>query len=99
MRQFTFRFIAVLLVLGAASLEFWGLGRGQPGLTWTSLLRQMRFDPIAGPCLIVFWTWLTFHVFFNPKFLGGSTGWRDLAIYIPAGLALAIVAGLLRSYR
>lgn len=94
MKQFTFRFIAVLLVLGAASLEFYGIGRGQSGLTWTSLLRQMRFDPIAGPCLIVFWTWLTFHVFFNPRWLGGATGWRDLALYVPAGIILAIVARL-----
>lgn len=95
MRVFTFRFIAIVLILGATALEFYGLATGRPGLTWTNLLRELRFDPVAGPVFIVFWTWLTFHIFFNPKFLGGSTGWRDLAIYLPVGALLAIGAALL----
>lgn len=79
-------FVGFLII----AIECYALGSGHSEYTLSHFLRLIRFDPIGRFVLIVLWIWLTFHVFFNPRWLGTSPGWRDLLVVLPLALFVAI---------
>ena len=95
-RVVVFRVVALSLLAAVVLWEAVGLLvlKGHRD-NYTDILREARYDRVAGPALILVWTWLTMHLFFNPRWKGGATGWRDLAIYIPLGVLLVLVASKL----
>jgi hypothetical protein len=84
----TFVLLWALIGLALLLLEGYALGRNEPGLTLSALMRLIRFNTVGRFILLPLWTWLTMHWIMAPQWLGTKPDWRSL-VSIAIGLAWA----------